>query len=50
MVKIFGQNETNLLAKSLRRERKIRKPKMKVSGRRVKNLAKLILEKAKKQI
>jgi len=35
-------------SKSLRRERKTRKPKMKVSGRRVKNLAKLILEKAKK--
>ena len=38
-----------LLAKSLRREKKTRKPKMKVSGRKVKNLAKLILEKAEKQ-
>lgn len=41
-------NEQKLISKSLRRERKIRKPKMKVSGRRVKNLAKLILDKAKK--
>lgn len=42
-------NEQKLIAKYLRRERKIRKPKMKVSGRKVKNLAKLILEKARKK-
>jgi len=40
--------DEKLISKSLRREKKTRKPKMKVSGRRVKNLAKLILQKAKK--
>jgi len=40
--------DEKLISKSLRRERKTRKPKMKVSGRRVKNLVRLILQKAKK--
>lgn len=42
-------NTEKLIAKALRREQKTRKPKMKISGRRVKNLAKLILEKARKR-
>jgi len=41
--------DEKLISKSLRREKKTLKPKMKVSGRRVKNLARLILQKAKKQ-
>lgn len=40
-------NEQKLISKSLRRDQKIRKPKMKVSGRRVKNLARLIHKKGK---
>jgi len=43
------QSDVYLITKVLRRERKTRKPKMKISGRRVKNLARLILQKAKKQ-
>ncbi|KKS43624.1 MAG: hypothetical protein UV05_C0027G0005 [candidate division CPR1 bacterium GW2011_GWA2_42_17] len=43
-----NHTEEDLLKRVLRREKKTRKPKMKVSGRKVKNLAKLILEKAKK--
>ncbi|HLC99684.1 MAG TPA: hypothetical protein VJC11_01855 [Patescibacteria group bacterium] len=41
-------NTEQLLTRAKRREQKTRKPKMKISGRRVKNLAKLIREKAKK--
>lgn len=49
MPKLVSDYEKKLIVKSLRRERKTRKPKMKVTGRRVKNLAKLIHEESRRK-